>query len=154
MDFKTEEDRIKIENVLRVAYQFVPSVVKKILEREGFEVEEQGEGLELSYRVKGADDISAVFCLRNLFLEIATRDRDEEPLEFDEELSNFSFFMFKTAKVMETKLKLFVAILKNGPDMTPEEMKKIVPEGTRIRVAKFDKSKIGNMHDYMARMQN
>ena len=35
-----------------------------------------------------------------------------------------------------------------------EEMKKIVPEGTRIRVAKFDKSKIGNMHDYMARMQN
>lgn len=154
MEFKTEEDRIKIENVLRVAYKFVPSVVKKILEHEGFEAEKQGEGLELSYRVRGRDGLSAVFCLHNLFLEIATKDRDDEPLEFDEELSSFNFFMLKTTKVMETKLKLFVAILKNGPDMTPEEMKKIVPEGTTIKMIKFDKSKTGNMHDYMSRMQN
>ena len=154
MNFKTEEDRMKIENVLRVAYKFVPSAIKDILENEGFKVEEQGKDLDLSYKVSGTGDFHAVFYFHNLFLEIATKDRDDDPLEFDEGLSSFGCFMLKSVKVIDSKLRLFTAILKKGPDISGEEIKKIVPEGTRVRVTKLRKGTPENLHDYFSRMQN
>lgn len=82
------------------------------------------------------------FYLHNLFLEIATVDRDENPLRFDENLRDFDYFLAKTARVVESKLNvLFHVFSKEDIDAAIESISQDAKQYGRIRIWKFDKFK-------------
>ena len=67
-------------------------------------------GLDLTFSIS-AGEAQVKFFLHNLFLEIATVDRDEEPLRFDERLKDFGFFLSKTADLIQSKLRILLHLM-------------------------------------------
>ena len=55
--------------------------------------------------------MEARFYLQNLFLGIATVDRDREPLKFDERLKDTELLVGKIAHCVESKLRVFFLLL-------------------------------------------
>ena len=76
----------------------------------GAKVREQGRGLDLSLLIKSGKKKTKFF-LHNLFLEIATVDRDDDPLRFDERLRDFDFFLAKMTRLAQNKLKIIFHLL-------------------------------------------
>jgi len=78
-----------------------------VLESQGYQAREEGAGLELTLSASaGTGEVR--FFLRNLFLEVATLDRDEEPLRFDEDLLDFGYLLPKIAELIRSKLTLLL----------------------------------------------
>ena len=80
-------------------------------------------------------EVTGKFFLQNLLLEIATVDRDEEPLRFDERLTDFSFFLSKTADLIQSKLRILLHLMEE--EDTESAAKKIQAESDgyeRIRI--------------------
>jgi len=67
-------------------------------------------GLDLTFSIS-AGEAQVKFFLHNLFLEIATVDRDEDPLRFDERLRDFDFFLCKTADLIQSKLRILLHLM-------------------------------------------
>jgi hypothetical protein len=125
----------------------VANIIKKILQSLNWEVKEEGKGLDLAFHIKsGEKDIK--FFLHNLLLEIATIDRDQEPLRFDERLLDFDFFMDKTAHLTESKLNiLFHLFGKEDLDTAIDNITKDAKQYERIRIWRFDQNKTGRTQD-------
>ena len=104
------DDNAKIAGFLSATAALIIHQVKMVLESNGYQVKEQGCGLDLTFSVTSGK-VTANFFLHNLFLEIATIDRDEEPLRFDDKLLDFDYFVSKTAHLIESKLKLLLHLL-------------------------------------------
>mgnify|MGYP000492180824 CR=1 FL=1 len=83
--------------------------IKMILQSTGLEVKEEGCGADLTFSIKSGEK-EVKFFLQNLLLEIATIDRDEKPLRFDENLRDFDFFLAKTARLAQSKLRVLFHI--------------------------------------------
>jgi hypothetical protein len=141
MNFKTVDDEKKINRVLNFCYGFVPRIVKSILVGEGFTVSERGKGLGLVYEVKPAkSSLGAEFYFHNLFLEIATKDRDAELLEFDEKLVDFGYFLSKTLRMVESKLRpLLLVMSEDNIGEGIEKVMKLAPQYERLRAMWRDK---------------
>ena len=137
MNFKTLDDEKKTNRVLNLCYSLVPRIVKSILLRAGFTVSERGKGLELIYEIKLAkSSLGAEFYFHNLFLEIATKDRDAELLEFDERLIDFEYFLSKTLRIVESKIQPLVLIMsEDNPRKGIEKMMELAPQYERLRAA-------------------
>ena len=135
MNFKTLDDEKKINRVLNFCYRFVPRIVKSILVGEGFTVSERGKGLGLIYEIKlTKSSLGAEFYFHNLFLEIATKDRDAELLEFDEGLVDFGYFLSKTLRMVESKLRpLFLVMNEKNVGKGIEKMMELAPNYQRLR---------------------
>jgi hypothetical protein len=103
----------------------------------GCEVVINGQGLELRYEVSYGD-MKAVFFFRNLYLEIATVDRDVEPLQFDEKLRDYYYFVSKASFIIKSKLEILLKLLKS--DNTDKTIDEIFTEfnGERIFIEKLD----------------
>jgi hypothetical protein len=74
-------------------------------------------------------------------MEIATVDRDENPIRFDENLRAFDYFLAKMARVIQSKLNvLFKLLAEENPDIALEKITQMAKDYERIRIWKFDKS--------------
>jgi len=118
----------------------IADIVKAILRSLNFQIMEKGCGLDMVFIIK-RDGKHAEFYLRNLFLEIATVDRDQEPLRFDENLRDFDQFLAKTAGIVESKLNiLFHLFGEEDMDAAIESIIKDAKRYERIRIWRFDKN--------------
>ena len=94
----------RINAFLCLSTPAVVDVVSKTLQSTDCEVTHKGNGLDMVFSIKhGEKDIQ--FHMHNLLLEIATVDRDEHHLRFDEKLLSFDYFVHKTNQLIDSKLK-------------------------------------------------
>ena len=128
----------KINNFLSLVSPVVVNIVKTILQTLGCDVREEGSGLDLTFHIK-SEGKEVRFFLNNLLLEIATVDRDEDPLQFDENLRDFNYFLRKTAHVVESKLNvLFQLFGQDDIEAAMENITKDAKQYQRIRIWKVD----------------
>jgi hypothetical protein len=132
------EELAKIARFLTVLAPFIQETVKRPLIASGFEVVASGEGFDLSYDIRH-EDKRAVFYFRNMYLEIATVDRDAEPLKFDERLGDYRYFLSKTFEVIKSKLDILLKLLKSTD--TDKTIDEIFAEfnGGRVLIEKVNK---------------
>lgn len=128
----------KINNFLSLVSPVVVTIVKTILQPLGCDVREESSGLDLAFHIK-SEGKEVRFFLHNLLLEIATIDRDEDPLQFDENLRDFTYFLRKTAHVVESKLNvLFQLFGQDDVEAAMENITKDAKKYERIRIWRFD----------------
>jgi len=129
-----DQEAVKIAGFLTVAAPTITRLARMVLESHRYQVREEGAGLELVLSIStGHGEVR--FFLRNLFLEIATLDRDEEPLRFDQDLLDFGYFLSKTADLVRSKLKLLLHLLET--ESVEEACKKIQADSAgyeRVRI--------------------
>ena len=132
------DQAIKISRFLATATPIVVEIVKSILRTCDCQIEQKGSALELALTIK-KDEKEAEFYLQNLLLEIACVDRDEKPLRFDEYLLDFDYFLTKTARITQSKLKvLFHLLREEDADVAIENISRDANQYERIRIWKFD----------------
>jgi len=132
-----KEDK-RISNFLALVAPVVVKYVTMLLETAGYEVKKEGTGFDTSL-VISKDSRQAKMYLENLFLEIATIDRDEDPLRFDGRLKDFDFFLEKTANLTKSKLKvLFHLFAEEDMDAVIENISREAKDYQRIRIWQFD----------------
>ena len=101
---------MRIPVFLRFVYPIVLRQIREVLRESGFAFREAGQGLEHCFWIKqGEKEIQ--FLLRNLLLEIATVDRDEQPLRFDTRLGDMHYTAAKSAKLVVSKLRILSSLL-------------------------------------------
>jgi len=137
------QDQIEIAKInafLSLASPVVVGVVRTILQTLNFQVKEEGDGLELAFSIK-RDEKEAKFYFHNLLLEIATIDRDEQPLRFDERLRDFDYFLAKTSRTVASKLNvLFRLFGQEDMEAAIENIAKDAKRYERIRIWRFDRN--------------
>jgi hypothetical protein len=135
------QDQKEIERINRFLCMVVPivtEIVRTILQSLSYEVSQKGQGLDLVLSIK-AGKKEAEFYLHNLFLEVATVDRDEVPLRFDENLRDFDYFCAKMARLIASKLNvLFHFFGEDNVDAAIENITKDAKQYERIRIWKVD----------------
>jgi hypothetical protein len=136
MNDQTELTKINV--FLALAAPVVIGFVKTLLEAADFEVTQEGSGSDFAFGVKSGEQYIKFF-LQNLLLEIATVDRDAEPLKFDERLADFNFFISKTADVVESKLRILPLLLgETDVDTVIENVISHADTYERLRIIKLD----------------
>jgi len=142
MKFKEEKDRKQIGEFLNLTYNLTRDLVRRILLDKGFKIKEKGEGLSLIFEIyKDSCSLSADFYFHNLFLEIATKDRDAEALEFDDGLTGFGYFLSKATRLVESKIEPLVLIMsEENPGKGIEKIIKLAPRYERLRAIWRDKN--------------
>jgi len=132
------------ERINRFLFFVSPMVVRSVksqLQSAGLQVTQEGRGLSTAFSIK-RNDKEAKMYLQNLLLEIATVDRDQDPLRFDENLRDFDFFMAKTARLTESKLKiLFHLFGEDDFDAAIDKISLDAKQYERIRIWQIDQKK-------------
>ena len=135
------QDRSEIEKIncfLTSVFPIVAGVVKTALEASGCQVIQKGNGIEMVFLIK-LNGKEAGFFIYNLLLEIATIDRDAEPLKFDEDLQDCEYFLTKTFGLIRSKLNILLKMMgQNNIDAAVEEIAKDAEQYERIRIIRFD----------------
>ena len=136
----------KINRFLSMVSPVIAGHVKMLLRSTGAKVQERGRGPDLVFSIKtGEKEIK--FFLRNLLLEIATADRDEVPLRFDERLRDFDYFLSKMTRLTQSKMKvLFRLLMEKDVDVAIDSITKDVKKYARIRIWRFDQKKSSRTH--------
>jgi len=117
-----ETEAIKIASFLVATTRAIAEITRKLLEMCGCEVTAIGEALDLQYDVRYGD-MKAVLYFRNLYLEIATVDRDAEPLQFDEKLRDYNYFSAKATHIIRSRLEILLKMLESkDTDRTIDEI--------------------------------
>jgi len=100
----------KINDFLFLTGPAITAQVKMILPSAGLKVKEAGRGPDLTFTLKSGHK-NIEFCPQNLLIDIATVDRNEEPLRFDANLRDFDYFLARKARVIEGRLKVVFQFL-------------------------------------------
>jgi len=139
----------KIADFLSANEQVITEIVKKLLIMCNCDVLTNGQGLELRFYLSFGET-KAVFYFRNLFLEIATIDRDADPLQFDDKLHDYHYFMSKASFIIKSKLEILLRLLKS--DDTDKTIDEIFNEfnGERIIIEKIENRRRKNGTDQNA----
>lgn len=132
------EHNIKIASFLRVALPVVADVVRTFLQAFDWEVQEEGRGLDSAFAIKfGEKEIK--FFMHNLLLEIATVDRDENPLKFDEKLHDAGYFLTKTTRLVGGRLWILLQLVsQDDVEAAIEKLSRKAGQYERIRIWRFD----------------
>ena len=129
----------RINRFICLVSPIVAESIKNLLRLAGLEVSQQGQGLGTVLSIE-KDDKQAKMYLHNLLLEIATIDRDEEPLRFDARLRDFDFFTAKTVRLTQSKLKIFFHLFaEEDMDAVIENISQEAKDYERIRIWQFDR---------------
>ena len=105
-----DPDSTRIAAFLVAKAPFVTKCVRTSLLSMGCAIDQRGSGLDLVFTVDlGEGEVE--FHLHNLLLEIATVDRAQTPLRFDERLLDEGFFLSKTAQFIRSKLRILLHLL-------------------------------------------
>ena len=138
---QSQNETAKINHFLCVVSPIVVVHMKMLVQSTGAKVREQGRGLDLTLLIKSGKK-KVRFNLQNLFLEIATVDRDDDPLKFDERLHDFQFFLAKMTRVAQGKLKiLFHLLLEEDLDAAIEKIGRDARQFERVRIWRLDRNK-------------
>ena len=135
---QNQNDTSRIHQFIDFASPFVCAIVKAIMQSSGWQVIQNGSGIDTVFSIKAANK-EAEFHLHNLLLEIATIDRDEMPLRFDEGLYDFDFFLKKTLQLTESKLRILFKLFSD--DDVEKAIENIANEAKnyqRIRIIRID----------------
>lgn len=135
---QNQNEVTKINHFLSAILPIVVRSVKTFLQSAGLDVEEKGRGFDIVFHIKSGEK-EADFFLHNLLMEIATVDRDEQPLRFDENLRDFDFFLTKTMRLTQSKLRiLFRLLLEKDVDVAIDSITKDAKQYERIRIWRLD----------------
>ncbi len=135
---KNHKDIIAIAAFLRFATPLIIGQIRAVLKALQIQFRETGQCLGHCFWLKDGEK-EVQFMLRNLFLEIATQDRDAEPLRFDQKLTDFDYFVTKCSHLIHSKLRILFRFL--GEEDVDKAIEKISQEAgdyERIRIWKFD----------------
>ena len=139
------QSQIEIDKINRFLTVVTPSIVKSLkasLESAGLQVTEQLLGNDPALSIKKGK-LEIKFFLMNLLLEIATVDRDEEPMRFDDRLRDFKYYTNKMLSTVHGKLKILSAVLSQDDlSKIAQDLDKFAHEFERIRVITIDPDKI------------
>ena len=142
MEHQKETERIN--HFLCFVTPIVIKFVKGLLESADLQVLQEGSGTEATLSIRKGEKQAKMY-LQNLLLEIATVDRDQQPLRFDQRLEDFEFFMTKTARLTESKLKiLFHVFAEEDVDVAIENISLDAKQYERIRIWQFDQKDTGS----------
>ena len=137
---QNREQTMKVSRFLAMASPIVVEIVKSVLRTCGCQIEQKGSGLELALSVK-KDEKEAEFYLHNLLLEIAAIDRDEALLRFDENLQDFDYFLAKTVRIVESKLRVLLYLFgEEDVEAAIENITKDAKQYERIRIWRLDQN--------------
>ncbi len=141
------EQQIKITGFLRIALPVVTDIIRTFLKTFDWEFKEEGSWLDLAFLIKsGPKEVK--FLMHNLLLEIATSDRDENPLRFDEGLRDFDYFLAKTARLVQSKLGILLQLFgQDDVDTAIENVCRDANQYERIRIWRFDQNKTDRTQD-------
>jgi len=141
------EQQIKITGFLHMALPVVTDIIQTFLKTFDWEFKEEGSWLDLAFRIKsGSKEVK--FFMHNLMLEIATIDRDENPLRFDERLRDFDYFLAKTARLVQSKLGILLQLFdQDDVDAAIENICRDTKQYERIRIWRFDQNKTDRTQD-------
>jgi hypothetical protein len=130
-------EKLKISEFISFTLSIVCGILKQTFEALGISAEQMGIGLNTVFCLK-KDDKKMEFYLNNLLLEIATVDRDEIPLRFDENLRDFDYFADKSARLIDSKLRiLFELFSQDDIDKVIDNISQKSSQYERIRIIKF-----------------
>lgn len=137
------DQSMRISSFLSVASPIVTEIVQSVLRSCGCQIQQKGSGLDITFSIKSRDiDTDIEFYLRNLLLEIVSMDRDQTPLRFDENLKDFDYFLAKTVRLVQSKLKILLHLLEEkDTDKAIEEINLDAKQYERIRIWKLDQNK-------------
>lgn len=142
MEHQRESERIN--QFLYFVTPIVIKFVKGLLESADLQVRQEGSGIETALSIRRGEKEAKMY-LQNLLLEIATVDRDQQPLRFDENLRDFNFFLTKTARLTESKLKiLFHVFAEEDVDVAIEKISQNAKQYKRIRIWQIDQKNQSN----------
>ena len=131
----------RIDGFLYLTTAAVADVVSKILQSTGCEVTHKGQGLDMVFCIKH-EDKEIQFHMHNLLLEIATIDRDEHPMRFDDRVKNFDYFINKSNQAIDSKLKvLFELLFEDDFGKAKENIARLSDNYERIRIWEVEPGK-------------
>jgi len=143
---QNQKEIAKINHFLSLVLPIVVDVVRTILQSFDCQIKEEGHGLDLAFSIKSGEK-EIKFFMHNLLMEIATIDRDEDPLRFDENLWNFDFFLAKTVRLTQNKLQVLFHLLgEEDVDAAIENITQDAKQYERIRIWRFDQKKPTRKH--------
>jgi len=136
-----QKDSERINRFLCFVTPIVIKFVKGLLQSANLQVLQEGSGIETALSIR-KDEKKAKMYLQNLLLEIATVDRDEEPLRFDENLRDFDFFLAKLVNLTESKLKILLHFFaEDDIDAAIDNISLDAKDYERIRIWQIDQKK-------------
>ena len=139
MQIDEEKEIVKVAQFLAATSGFIKEIVKAILQTAGCEITVQGDGLNLCYEIQYNGKKACLF-FQNLYLDIATKDREAEPPEFDGKLADLNYFLAKVRNATHSRLKTILTLLKaDDTDRAIEDILKNF-DGGRIFIQKLSKS--------------
>ena len=112
--------------------------MEQLLKALHLDAKRKGQGLDMVFCIRhGNNDIE--FHMHNLLLEIASIDRDENPMRFDDRLGDFEYFVSKTNRIVAGKLQVLLELVsKEDFDKAKESIAKLGNQFSRIRIWQFD----------------
>jgi len=133
-----DREQERICRFLAQAFPIVARHVRALLGSHGLKVKEECPGPELAFTIKtGQGEVQ--FFLENLLLEIATIDRDERPLRFDERVLDLDFFARKSARLINSKLRILLCLVREHDfDGGLARVKAMAKDYERVRIWRFD----------------
>ena len=135
---KLEDDERKVAAFIAFSWPIVADLVRTVFERLGCKVCCRGYGLDAVLEIE-AGERKASFYLHNLLLEIATVDRDERPLRFDENLADFEFFLRKTLRLVQGKIFILQQFFSAGDvEAAIEKLSEMAKDYQRLRIIRWD----------------
>lgn len=139
---QTEQDITKIAGFLSMVGPAIIDSLELIFRDAGLNVQKKGSGLDTSFHIK-VGEMEHVLCLHNLLLEVATIDRDETSLRFDEKLLDFSYFLIKLSNIVNGRLNILFTLLEHKGDIEKavESIAATSANYERIRIIMIDPTK-------------
>jgi len=133
-----EKEIARINRFLCFVSPIVIAQVKMLLQAAGMDIEQEGHGLDTAFCIRSGGK-EAKFFMYNLLLEIATIDRDEEPLRFDGRLCDFEYFLAKMTRLLHGKLWILLQILREEDmEAAIQNLSRNARQHERIRIWRFD----------------
>jgi len=145
MDFSNYVGEREITRFLACVGPGIISTLEVILSALGYEIKRSGKGINTTLHINapGKDEVN--FFLYNLFLDIASIDRDEKPLRFDEKLKDFEYYTTKASRIMAGRVALLERILSaEGILKTQEDIlndPELMKHFSRVRVTRFERNR-------------
>jgi len=138
------QDHKDIERINHFVYRVSPivaDVIKRFLLLSGYDVRQQGQGLKIAFSIKKGKKEAKMY-LQNLLLEIATVDRDQDPLQFDENMRDLDYFLAKLVNLTESKLKILLHFFaEEDIDAAIDNISLDAKQYERIRIWQIDQKK-------------
>ena len=116
----------------------VGALATSLVRSAGWQVSQTGNGAGTVLSIK-ADNREFQFFLENLLLEIATIDRDAQPLVFDENILEPEHFLKKTFHILESRMNiLFCFMAEKDMEVAIDKISRQASDYERISILRVD----------------